>query len=107
MAGKDQVAATGEYLSAVLLQNIIRWEGPGFQNGSGPVEVSRESIDALDPAVGTRLINEIAVRNGVKPDSFTTTATESWAPSPGTEDPSPSSTPSSGSASGSAGRGTS
>jgi hypothetical protein len=106
MAGKDQAVATSEYLVAVLEQNIVRWDGPGFQNGSGPVPITRQAIDSLDPEVAARLINEIAVRNGVKSDSFTPTATGSSEPSPDTGAGSPRSTPSSGSASDSAGPGT-
>ena len=104
--GRTQPAFTQEYLAEVLMQNIVRWEGPGFQNGSGPMPVTRASIDALDPEVGGRLANEIAVRNGVKPDSFPPSATSSSPPSSGTADPSRSSTPSSGSASDSVGPGT-
>jgi hypothetical protein len=104
MPGRDQTASASEYLVAVLLQNILRWEGPGFQNGTGPVAVSRESIDALDPDVGTRLINEIAARNPVKPP-LVMAATSSSPTSSDTEGKSPSSMPNSESANGSDGLG--
>jgi hypothetical protein len=103
--GRDPIAATSEYLVAVLEQNIVRWEGPGFQNGTGLMPLNRESIDALNPEIGARLINEIAVRNGVKPDSFPASATSSSPASSGMEAKSPSSMPNSESANGSGGPG--
>lgn len=99
VAGKDQISASSEYLVAVLEQNIVRWEGPGFQNGTGPVPVTRAAIDALDPDVGSRLVNEIALRNGLNPnDPLAKTAANSSPPSSGTAAGSPESTPSSASA---------
>jgi hypothetical protein len=86
--GGDRVAATSEYLVAVLQQNIVRWDGPGFQNGTGPMPLTRESIDALDPEVANRLTVEIANRNGVQSDSFPSTATSSSPPSSDTAAPS-------------------
>lgn len=106
-AEMSPTAATSEYLIVVLEQNVVRWEGPGFQNGTGPLPITRENLDALDPAVGSRLANEIAERNGVKPGPLATPAMNSSRTSADTAELSPSSTPNSGSANDSDGPGTS
>jgi hypothetical protein len=103
MANKDQTKATSEYLVAVLEQNIVRWEGPGFQNGAGPMPMTRESIDALDPEIGARLITEVAARNGVKTDPLVTTAPSSSPSSSDTAERSPSDSSNSESSNGSDG----
>lgn len=107
VAGKDAATATSEYLVAVLEHNVVSWEGPGFQNGTGPMPLTRSSFDKLDPDIALRLVNEIATRNGAQPESFTPTAMDSLPPSSDTAERSPSASQTSASANGSAGPGTS
>ncbi len=108
LTDKDPRAGLSEYLVAILQQNIVRWEGPGFDAGGTPKVISRESLDELDPSIANRLLDEINQRNGGKRDGLdpTPSATSSSPPSP-TADTSVASTLSSASASASAGPGTS
>jgi len=62
--GGEASGGMREYLVVLLERNIVRWEGPGFAGPDGtPVAVTRETIDALDPDIADRLVDEIARRN--------------------------------------------
>lgn len=106
--GGEASGGMREYLVVLLERNIVRWEGPGFTGPDGsPVPITREAIDALDPDVADRLVDEIARRNptaAARP--LAQSAPSSSSPSP-TAERSSASTPSSGSADASAGPGTS
>lgn len=108
--GTEASAGLREYLAALLEQNIVRWDGPGFVDVDGnPMPITRDSIDALDSSVADLLVEEIGQRNpneSARPLIGTASAGSSPTRS-STAARSPASTSSSGSPDGSAGPGTS
>lgn len=69
MGGGEVEIDLGANLTALLVHNILGWDGPDFRDEHGrPLPVTEERIRQLDPSepLVERVINEISERNKPK-----------------------------------------